>query len=216
VTTMLIEGAEGGNACKLIVTGQRSVQVTDVLGDHVQGLTKGAPGATGNGMGMADGLDVGAGLVHLRVDVEARVVGRARPVASHNLARVNVEAQHVAGVEQGKVLANGVHPHQMRELGVADTDVTGDALGEAHTCPITEDGSHVEGNVTTMLIEGAEGGNACKRVGATAQVSQSRALGKDGRLRLLLLLLLRPRGPQLEDWVLRLDDGGSSSGSHLG
>lgn len=45
------------------------------------------------------------------------------PVTANNLASVNVKAEHVARVEEREVLADRVHPDQMVELGVSDTDV---------------------------------------------------------------------------------------------
>jgi hypothetical protein len=133
---------------------------------------------------MADGVDIAADLVHLRVNVEAGVVGRTglgkgKPmshtklrisckremvlsyhVTADNLASVDVEAKRITGVEEGKVLADGVHQDQVVVLSVLDADVTGYALGEAHPRPVAEDGSHVQRNVSAVLIVVVKGRNA--------------------------------------------------------
>ena len=65
----------GDDAAVLVVDSESAVHIADILGDHVKGLAEGAPGATGNGVSVADGLDVASDLVNLGVDVKARVVG---------------------------------------------------------------------------------------------------------------------------------------------
>jgi hypothetical protein len=174
----------GDNAAILIVDSEGAVDIADILSDHVKGLAEGAPGAASDGVRMADGVDIAADLVHLRVNVEAGVVGRTglgkgKPmshtklrisckremvlsyhVTADNLASVDVEAKHITGVEEGKVLADGVHPDEVVVFRVLDADVAGDALSEAHASPVAEDCRHVKGDVPAVLIVGAEGGNA--------------------------------------------------------
>lgn len=82
------------------------------------------------------------------------------PVAADNLAVANSQAQHIAGVHESKVLANGVHPDQVGKLGIAHADVAGDALGVAIASPATEDGCHVQHNVLAVLMERRKGGDA--------------------------------------------------------
>ena len=58
------------------------------------------------------------------------------------------------------MLADGVHPDEVWELGVADRDVARDALGVAVAGPAAEDGGHVQHNVLAVLVEGGEGWDA--------------------------------------------------------
>lgn len=174
----------GDDAAVLVVYGEGAIHVADVLGDHVEGLAKGAPSATGDGVGVADGLDVGSDLVNLGVNVKAGVVCRSglgssgvsthsrcvlydgfpikttHHIAAHNLASVDIQAQHVSSIEKGKVLANWVHPDEVVELRVPDADMTRDALGESNARPVAEDGGHVQGDVSAVLIVRAEGWDA--------------------------------------------------------
>lgn len=76
----------------------------------------------------------------LAVDEEAGGVGRARAVAADDGAGAVVEADEVAGGHEAEVLAEGVHPDVMGELGVTDGDVAGYAFGEAFAREVAEDG----------------------------------------------------------------------------
>lgn len=117
------------------------IEVTDVLSDHFERLAKGAPSAAGDGVGVTDGVDVVARIVDFGVNIVPRVVDRASlkmsnnsalclylangcrgtyPVTANNLAIADPQADHVTGVEESKMPANGVHPDQTRELWIAD------------------------------------------------------------------------------------------------
>lgn len=70
--TLLLRSHDAG---VFVVDAQYAIQVTDVLGNHLEGLAEGAPGPAGDGVGVADGVDVVAGFVDFGVDVVAWVVG---------------------------------------------------------------------------------------------------------------------------------------------
>lgn len=50
------------------------------------------------------------------------------------------------------MLANRVHPNQVRELRVAHTDVSGDALSETDASPVAEHSRHMDDNVLAVLL----------------------------------------------------------------
>lgn len=58
------------------------------------------------------------------------------------------------------MLADGVHPDEIRELWVTDGDVAGDALGVAVAGPVAEDGGHVQHNMLAVLVKGGESWDA--------------------------------------------------------
>lgn len=58
------------------------------------------------------------------------------------------------------MLPDGVHPDEVRELGVADADMARDALGVAVARPVAEDGRHVHDDVPAVLLEGRERGDS--------------------------------------------------------
>lgn len=66
---------------------------------------------------------------------------------------LNINAQHIAGIEQREVPPNGVHPNAIGKLGISHADVTGDALGESAAGPVPKYGSHMQDDVLPVFLE---------------------------------------------------------------
>lgn len=64
----------GDDAEVLVINSECTIEVADVLGDHVKRLSKCTPRAASDGVSVADGVDVSTDLVDLGVDEEARIV----------------------------------------------------------------------------------------------------------------------------------------------
>lgn len=78
-------------------------------------------------------------------------------VAADDATSVHLDAKHITGVEEAKVSADGVHPEAVLVLWVADANVTGCALSEAHTSPVPEDSGHMKADMLPMLFKGVKG-----------------------------------------------------------
>lgn len=76
------------NADIFVVDAQYAIEVAHVLRDHLEGLAESAPGAAGNGVGVADGVDVVAGFVDFGVDVVAWVIGRTGLLRQRSMLRL--------------------------------------------------------------------------------------------------------------------------------
>lgn len=80
-----------------------SVEVRDILVEHLQRLRERAPSFTIRAMRVASSSHIRPRLVHSAVNQEARRVGRQAHVASNRFA-VIVDQNHVARFQQAKVL----------------------------------------------------------------------------------------------------------------
>jgi hypothetical protein len=78
------------------------------------------------------------------------------PVPADYSAGADLDAQHVARVEQGEVPPDRVHPDTARIFWVANADVARYALGEPDPGPVPEYGCHVQDDVFTVGLEGWE------------------------------------------------------------
>lgn len=94
------------HAAERVVHGVGFVEFARVLGEHFDGLAEHGPRLAVGRVRVADGGDVGAGLMHLAVDEEAGGVGRAGAVPANNFA-VQVHGNHVAGFEEAEVHTEG-------------------------------------------------------------------------------------------------------------
>ncbi len=128
------------------------------------------------------------------------MLGIAREVFTHRVssddgARLNLDAQHVRRVEEGKMAPNRVHPDAVGELGVAHADMARDALGEADASPVPEDGGHVQDDVLAVLLEGLEMRNTWAMNATSASRQQCDGIGGFRRYSPLSAL-----GPKLRCW----------------
>lgn len=89
-------------------------------------------------------------------------------VAADNLAGVDVQAQHVAGVEKAEVLANRVHPNQLFVLWVADTDVSRDPFNEAIASPAAHHCGHMCEDMLPVLGVAVESWDTGKSIWSMA------------------------------------------------
>lgn len=78
-------------------------------------------------------------------------------VSSHDLARPEVDADHVAGLHHSIVNTQRVDPHAILELRVSHADVTADALGVPFTSPDAKTGRHVLQLPLSLLGECVKG-----------------------------------------------------------
>jgi hypothetical protein len=74
-------------------------------------------------------------------------------VAANNLTIADPQADHVTGIQKGKMFANGIHPDQTWELWIADRNVAGDALRVTIASPVAEDGRHMQHDMLAVLVE---------------------------------------------------------------
>lgn len=118
------------------------VELARVLGQHLDGLAEDAPCFAVDGVGVADGDDVGTRLVHFAVDEEARGVRWAGPVAAHDLA-LHVDGDHVAGPQQAEMLAQRVRPEDVVRLRVPHADVARYPLDVPLARPVSERRRHM-------------------------------------------------------------------------
>ena len=100
------------------------------------------------------GDDVGAGLVDRRVEHERGAVDVV--VAVHDLAGV-VEQDQVARLDVAEAVPERVDPEEVGELGVADRDVSGDALAESEPAEDPQRAGELGLAVGTLLLDGGEG-----------------------------------------------------------
>lgn len=71
------------------------------------------------------------------------------------------EEQQVGDAEQAEVHGEGVHPEEVRVLGVAEGDVAGHAFAEAAAGPVAEEGGHVGEGPEAVGGEGGVAGDGC-------------------------------------------------------
>lgn len=135
-------GTQNDTAVAVVDAVRFAKELAGVLGQHLQPASKDRPGLAVDAVVVAHGMNVGASLVYGSVDQEASSVGRLAAVAADHLT-VEVDENHVAGLEQTKMLAERVRPEGVVVLGIPDGDVAAHALDVVLAVPVAESGCHV-------------------------------------------------------------------------
>lgn len=147
----LAAGAEGGgdavalfgaehNTTVGIVDGLGvAVELAGILRDHVEAAAKDGPGLAVDAVGVADGVDIGSGLVDGRMDEKAGLVRGSCAVTPDNGA-VEIDENHVGGLEEAEVDAEWVGPEGRGIFWVAYRYVAAEALDVVGTRPVAEGG----------------------------------------------------------------------------
>lgn len=135
-------GAREHDAPVRVVDRVRFVELARVLRQHLNRLAERAPCFPVHRVCVAHGMDVRPGLVHFAVDEEACGIWGSRSVASDHFT-VEVDGDHVAGLQQPEMPAERIRPEHVLCLGIAHTDVSGNALDVPLARPVSECRGHM-------------------------------------------------------------------------
>jgi hypothetical protein len=119
-----------------------SVEVRDILVQHLQWLGERTPSLAIRAMRVASSSHVWPGLVNSAVDQESRRVSWQAHVASDRFAVV-VNKNHITRFQQSEVLGQRIGPECVRVFWITHRDVAGHAFGVAFACEDTEGESHL-------------------------------------------------------------------------